>query len=94
MNFDVNYEEYLTELINCSKFVTDYGNYKFNQIQEQAHNECDITNGIYSIDYKLLIDDKTMENLFFHSPNISIDENNVRSFYRNKKMASGEDIYY
>ncbi len=85
VNFDVNYEEYLTELINCSKFVTDYGNYKFNQIEEQSHNECDITNGIYSLDYKLLIDDKTMENLFFHSTNISIDENNVRSFYRSKK---------
>ena len=28
-NYKSNYEEYLTELINHSKFVSDYGNEKF-----------------------------------------------------------------
>lgn len=62
-NFETNYEEYLTEFINNSKFVIDNGNKKFRVIRKQSHGECDITNYQYSIDYKLLIDNKTIENM-------------------------------
>ena len=79
-NYPSNYEEYLTEYINCSKFVTDYGNHKFELVRKQSNKEPDIKNKKYQLDYKLLIDSKTMENIVNYSENITIDKNGARIY--------------
>lgn len=84
-NFKANYEQYLTEFINCSKFVMDNGGNKFWKIKEQAHSECDVTNGNYSIDYKLLMDNKTIEEMYYHSENIAIDKNGAVIYSASKE---------
>lgn len=87
-NFNADYEQYLTDFINCSKFVKDYGNKKFIRIENQSHSECDVENGAYELDYKLLIDSKTIGNMYNYSENISIDKNGAISYSSSKK--SGE----
>jgi len=84
-NFEANYEEYLTEFINSSKFVIDNGNKKFRIIKKQSHGECDITNDQYTIDYKLLMDNKTIENMNYHSESISVDKNGAVIYGASKK---------
>ena len=84
-NFETNYEEYLTEFINNSKFVIDNGNKKFRVIKKQAHGECDVTNDKYSIDYKLLIDNKTIENMNYYSENISVYNDGAVGYSASKK---------
>ena len=73
-NFETNYETYLTDFINNSKFIEDNKNKKFTIIQKQSDGECDITNGEYSLDYKLLIDSKTIENMSYYSENLLLDK--------------------
>lgn len=84
-NFETNYEEYLTEFINSSKFVIDNGNRKFRVIKKQSHGECDVTNDQYSIDYKLLIDNKTIENMNYYSENISVYNDGAVGYSASKK---------
>lgn len=84
-NFDADYEEYLTELINSSRFVRDNKNQIFRHIKEQSHNECDATNGIYDLEYKLLIDSKTMENMYYYSNQIAVDNCGVTMYSGSKK---------
>ena len=84
-NFETNYEEYLTEFINYSKFVFDNGNKKFKIIAKQSNGECDITNGQYTLDYKLLIDNKTIENMYYYSENITVHTDGVVSYSLSKK---------
>lgn len=91
-NFETNYEEYLTEFINNSKFVIDNGNKKFRVIKKQSHGECDVTNDQYSIDYKLLIDNKTIENMNYYSENISVYNDGAVGYSASKK--SGEYRIY
>lgn len=84
-NFETNYEEYLTEFINCSKFVHDNGNRKFKIISKQSNGECDITNSQYVLDYKLLIDNKTIENMYYYSENIAVHTDGVVSYSASRK---------
>lgn len=84
-NFETNYEEYLTEFINRSKFVADNGNKEFTMIEKQSKGECDITNGLYTIDYKLLIDSKSIENMNYYSGNISVDRSGAVIYSVSKK---------
>lgn len=84
-NLETNYEQYLTEFINSSRFVTDNGNKKFRIIKKQAHGEYDITNDVYSLDFKLLIDNKTIENMYYYNENISVDRNGVVIYSASKK---------
>lgn len=84
-NYKSNYEEYLTELINHSKFVSDYGNEKFERIKDQSKGQADIKNSIYELDYKLLIDNQTVRNLKYYSENITIDENGIRTYSASEK---------
>lgn len=84
-NFETNYEEYLTEFINSSKFVIDNGNRKFRIIKKQSHGECDMTNDRYTMDYKLLIDNKTIENMNYYSENISVQSDGVVGYSASKK---------
>ena len=83
-NYSSNYEEYLTEYINNSKFIIDHGNQLFELNEVQSNKESDITNKEYEIEYKLLIDSKTMENLIYYSENICIDKNGARFFSASK----------
>lgn len=87
-NFETNYEEYLTEFINCSKFVVDNGNKKFKIISKQSNGECDITNSQYVLDYKLLIDNKTIENMYYYSENIAVHTDGVVSYSASKKSGN------
>lgn len=84
-NYESNYEEYLTQFINNSRFVSDYGNEKFIHIKEQSKGEVDAENNFYQIDYKLLIDNKTMESLKYYSERISIDNNGARILIASEK---------
>ncbi len=87
-NFELNYEDYLTEFINHSRFVTDNGNKIFTKIEEQAHSECDVINGKYQLDYKLFIDKKTMENLYYYSEKISVDKNGTVTISTSRKQGT------
>lgn len=84
-NFNSNYEEYLTDFLNNSKFVKDNGNKKFYLIQKQENGEYDVTNDIYELDYKLLIDRKTTENLSYYSETIEVDSNGAICYGMSKK---------
>lgn len=49
-----NYEQYLTELLNYSRFFMNItGGRRFRWIEKQDHGECDADAEDYSIDYKL-----------------------------------------
>lgn len=84
-NFKTNYEDYLTEFINKSRFVKDKGNKKFAIIEKQSNGESDITNGIYSMDYKLLVDKKTIENMFYYNETITVDKNGAIIYGASRK---------
>lgn len=87
--YDCNYEIYLTELINNSKFIKDY-NEKFIFNKEQSHGECDISNFYYSLDFKLFVDTKLMENISLLSSQyiVSKDKSTV-IFCGSKKSGTG-----
>ena len=87
--YDCNYEIYLTELINNSKFIKDYEN-KFILNKDQSHGECDISNVNYNLDYKLFVDNKLMESisLLSHQYVISKDKSTV-IFCCSKKEGNG-----
>lgn len=84
-NFETNYEDYLTEFINKSRFVKDKGNKKFFIIEKQSNGESDITNEIYSMDYKLLVDRKTIENMFYYTETIALDKHGARIYGASRK---------
>lgn len=85
-NYNSNYEIYLNEFVNNSKFVTDKGNFKFKLTECQSNNEPDATNGIYNIEYKLFIDTETLLNKNWYSQNITIYTNGVRAYGISKKQ--------
>lgn len=93
-NFDSNYEEYLTDFLNNSKFVEDNGNKKFHIISKQENGEYDVTNGIYALDYKLLIDSKTAENMSYYSETIEVDENGAVYYGMSKKIGNWIRYYF
>lgn len=84
-NYQSNYEEYLTEFINNSKFVPDKGDKEFSIVIKQSSGEPDIKNEYYELDYKLLIDNKTMEGLKYYSENIRMDSNGGVVFSSSEK---------
>ena len=57
-----NYERYMTELLNCSAFfMNKTGGEKLCWNEKQDHGECDATTSIYSIDYKLLTTNSSLQ---------------------------------
>lgn len=57
-----NYERYMTELLNCSAFfMNKTGGEKLCWNEKQDHGECDATTSIYSIDYKLLATNSSLQ---------------------------------
>ncbi len=77
---ELDYEKYLLEFINNSKFVLDYG-HVFSYNEKQSKGECDISNGKIDIDFKLLLPQKTVESLKNHSSRLLIDENGAITLY-------------
>ena len=84
-NYDSNYEEYLNEFINNSKFVTDNGNQLFELNKQQSDGEADSTNKEYDLEYKLFIDTETLVNKSNFSHTITIDSNGARFYGASKK---------
>lgn len=84
-NYDSNYEIYLNEFINNSKFVTDYGNKEFKLNIFQSKGEADSTNGVYDLEFKLFIDEETLNNKRYYSETITIDSNGARIYGESKK---------
>ncbi len=84
-NYDSNYEIYLNEFINNSKFVTDYGNKEFKLNKFQSKGEADSTNGDYDLEFKLFIDEETLNNKRYYSETITIDSNGARIYGESKK---------
>ena len=57
-----NYERYMTELLNCSTlFMNKTGGESFCWKEKQDHGECDATTSTYSIDYKLLATNSSLQ---------------------------------
>ncbi|MFQ9086118.1 MAG: hypothetical protein ACLR6H_04850 [Roseburia sp.] len=74
-----SYEEYLIDFLNSSKIKFDKGNKEFKRISSQAHGECDATNDIYEIDFKIFADTNHIggkKELFFRNC-----ENGRRDFF-------------
>ena len=92
-NYESNYEEYLTDFVNNSRFVSDYGNEIYRHIKKQSNGESDAENGFYKIDYKLLIDSKTMEKLKYYSERISIDNNGAILYRSSEKEGSYKNYF-
>ena len=93
-NFETNYEYYLTEFINKSRFVKDKGNKKFAIIEKQSNGEPDITNEIYSMDYKLLVDNKTIENMFYYNETITVDKNGAVIYGASRKTGEWKNYIF
>lgn len=49
-----NYEIYVTEILNQSKWFISRFHKPFLQSEDQSHGECDVYSGTYGLDYKLL----------------------------------------
>ncbi len=57
-----NYERYMTEWLNCSTFfMNKTGGEKLCWNEKQDHGECDANTSIYSIDYKLLATNSSLQ---------------------------------
>lgn len=74
-NDKYNYEKYLLEFVNYSKIVSDNYGEKFNYNINQYNGECDITNGYYDLDFKLLVPTDTVITLNQYSNIINVDAN-------------------
>lgn len=87
-----DYEQYLLEFINCSKFVEDNKNKIFTAIphNEQNNGQADVTNGIYQIELKMLMDSKSVENMAYYSGGIYEDENTGATIYTSSEYQSKE----
>ena len=93
--FKTNYEEYLIEFVNSSKLVTDNGNKKFRIINEQANGECDIKNGEYMLDFKVLLDSKTAENMSYYSDSVTVNKTTgIRIYGSGKKTGEWKKYYF
>lgn len=57
-----NYERYMTELLHCSTlFMNKTGGESFCWKEKQDHGECDATTSTYSIDFKLLATNSSLQ---------------------------------
>lgn len=57
-----NYERYMTELLNCSIFfMNKTRGEKLHWNEKQDHAECDAVTSVYSIDYKLLATNSSLQ---------------------------------
>lgn len=71
---ECNYEKYLTEILNLSKWFYQQNNgEKFVMISEQSHGEPDIVCNEYALDYKLLLSSTEAEGKRFHSQQITME---------------------
>lgn len=84
-NYDSNYEEYLNEFINNSRFVTDNGNKLFELNKHQSEGQADSTNKEYDLEYKLFVDTETLVNKSNYSDTITVDSNRARFYGASKK---------
>lgn len=84
-NFDSNYENYLNDFINNSRFVKDNGNKIFLLNKKQSEGQPDSSNGEYELEYKLFIDTETLINKSNYSDTITIDSNGARIYGASKK---------
>ena len=55
VNSKITEEDFLLELVNKSKFKKIKGGKKFRLIETQSNKENDITNNVYSCDFKLVV---------------------------------------
>lgn len=87
-NIQVNYEDYLIEVLNKSNYFQKLSkNEYFKAIAEQAHGECDAETSNYQIDFKLLIPSEFMWYKNMSLPNIdySLMKDGVIQVSDNKK---------
>ncbi|MBQ7973435.1 MAG: hypothetical protein IJ295_00565, partial [Clostridia bacterium] len=54
-NSNITEEDFLLELVNKTRFKNLKGNRDFKLIEKQSNKENDITNGVYSCDFKLVV---------------------------------------
>ena len=81
--------------MNNSKFVKDKRNKKFSIIKQQSKGEYDITNGEYMLDFKVLSDSKTTENMSYYSCSVTIDnKTGVRMHGAGKRTGKWKKYYF
>lgn len=85
-NYDSNYEQYLNEFINNSRFVTDNNNSFFVLNCTQSMGEPDSSNGFYELEFKLFIDEETLVNKSNYTESICIDSNGARIYGASKRQ--------
>lgn len=67
----IDYEEYLTELLNMSKYFMSLTNgIKFKKILNQSHGESDVVADNYEIDFKLLVNKEFVNAKLKSLPNV------------------------
>lgn len=74
---DCNYEIYLLELLNHSKWFLKRYPDGFNKPNSESNGECDAINKDYQIDFKLLASTTALQARSVFSPQIYKDESNV-----------------
>ena len=87
-----SYEEYLIDFLNSSKIKFDKGNKEFNRISSQAHGECDATNDIYEIDFKIFADTNHIGGKKNYS--LGIVRMGGATFYTQPERVTGHIEYY
>ena len=87
-NYDSNYEKYLNEFVNNSRFVTDNGNKTFVLNKNQSNKEPDSSNGNYDLEYKLFFDEESLLNKRNFSKSITIDSNGAIIYGSSKQKGS------
>jgi len=84
----VNYEDYLIELLNNSNYFQKLSkNEYFKAITEQSHGECDAETSNYQIDFKLLVPSEFMwyKNMSLPSIDYSLMKNGIILVNDNEK---------
>lgn len=67
-----DYEDYILEFINMSRFVEDNGNTLFEKIshENQSNGECDLKNKKRELELKMMIDSYTVRRMAYYSSGI------------------------
>ena len=79
-----NYEYYLVELLNNSKWFSEHYSDKFVWCANQSHHECDTYSGDYGLDFKLIDAQTRLQASSIFSPQIEVLTNGVKSYSPSK----------
>lgn len=89
----IDYEKYLTELINNSHyFMSLTGGIKFEKILDQSHGEPDVVAGNYELDFKLLVNQEFVNAKLKSLPNVDYSHVKEGFIFVNDKIANKDNL--